>query len=167
MKKMTQNDNYSLAILDETVNQVVENGRSHTGALVVIVVVLVSILISIPTIISRISLPISDQSSVDKFIGYAIIFCLLAMTCAIAIGYRVSAPFRILRSKPFTVLDYLIVLSLIGNFGRTIFIFCHSPTYESWYRFENLDPGRLIISLRSLSSWKVIFSYRFVFSLSE
>ena len=93
-----------------------------------VVTILVSICINLPILVSGLSIGKYSVSSVyvpviDEYIEYYLIVCLLLMICVVSAGYSVASSFRILRSKSFTILEYLIVMSLIGNVGRIVFIF--------------------------------------------
>ena len=77
---------------------------------------------SYPSAIAQLHLQIYRWSTNTSDM-HIIICCMFVMICAITAGYSVASSFRILRSKPFTVLDYLIAVSLIGRFGRFLLFF--------------------------------------------
>ena len=126
----SENGNES-SILEETGDYGTDLSANRRSIHVLMVMVSVAtITINVPALLVLMVPLINDKSSsssyslaVDNYYNIeqiSTIFCLFVMIIVVSIGYRVASSFRILRSKPFTMLDYLIVISLFGNSGRTM-----------------------------------------------
>ena len=103
------------------------------------VILLATILINVPGILFKLSigncLITTLPSITDKIWKIDIVFNSVTI-CAVSTGYAVASSFRILRSKPFTVLEYLIVTSMLGRIGRFLLLFL-IHFYDN--RYQNLS----------------------------
>ena len=124
-------------------DEVADNRRVHLVYWALVIVV--TIIINVPILLSRVVTSNETFSPEhipaiihDKYVGYTIVFCLFLMICGITAGYGSAASFRIIQSKPFTKLNYLVVLSLIGNFGLSVcfLTLLHTSPHEAVSKFK-------------------------------
>ena len=102
------------------------------------VILLATILINVPGILYKLSLGSCSITTcpffTDNIWNIDTVFYFVTI-CAVSTGYKVASSFRILRSKPFTVLDYLIVTSMLARIGRFLLLFL-IQFYTGSYRSE-------------------------------